>query len=66
MSLELELDYDNTGLTVVVPWKLPEDLDNGTSEAKDKIEEIFNNKVSKTSKINISSYGLKNSVIGSS
>lgn len=66
MSLELELDYDNTGLTVVVPWKLPEDLDNGTSEAKDKIEEIFNNKVSKTSKIYISSYGLKKSVIGSS
>uniref|UniRef100_A0A3P8Q0M8 ZP domain-containing protein n=2 Tax=Astatotilapia calliptera TaxID=8154 RepID=A0A3P8Q0M8_ASTCA len=44
-DMELELDYDNTGLTVVVPWKLPEDLDNGTSEAKDKIEEIFNNKL---------------------
>lgn len=41
------MGYDNMSLKMVVPWTLPEDLKGDKSEAKAKVEEVFNRKVGK-------------------
>ncbi|XP_030576299.1 uncharacterized protein LOC115773608 [Archocentrus centrarchus] len=42
---DIELGYDKMGVKMVVPWTLPEDLKDEGSEAKAKLEEIFNRKL---------------------
>lgn len=49
LELDLELDISSLGLIVVVPWSLPEDLQDATSEPRTKIGKIFKDKVDKHS-----------------
>ncbi|XP_073336944.1 uncharacterized protein [Pagrus major] len=44
-ELELELDISSMGLIVVVPWSLPEDLQDGMSEPRARIGKIFKDKL---------------------
>ena len=51
-SLELDLELDiaySMGLIVVVPWSLPEDLQDAMSEPRARIGKIFKDKVDKHS-----------------
>lgn len=43
-SLEILLDFE-MGLTMVVPWSLPEDLQDNESETRAEIVQIYINKV---------------------
>lgn len=49
LELDLELDISSTGLIVVVPWSLPEDLQDAMLEPRAKIGKIFKDKVDKHS-----------------
>ena len=42
---ELQLDFDNMGLSIVVPWSLPEDPQDNMSESMAKMGQIFKEKV---------------------
>lgn len=46
-SVELQLDFDTVGLTMVVPWSLPEDLQDTSSESRIKVKQVFQNEVMK-------------------
>lgn len=46
-SVELQFDFDNVGLTMVVPWSLPEDLQDDSSETRIKVKQVFKNEVMK-------------------
>lgn len=40
-SVELDFDISSMTLTMVVPWSLPEDLQDDASETRATIEKIF-------------------------
>ncbi|XP_071330885.1 uncharacterized protein [Trachinotus anak] len=44
-DLELQLDLSSMGLTMVVPWSLPEDLLDDVSEPRAKMGKIFKDKL---------------------
>nr|XP_019955532.1 PREDICTED: uncharacterized protein LOC109637536 isoform X2 [Paralichthys olivaceus] len=44
-DLELQLDFSGLGLVMVVPWSLPEDLEDEASEPRAKMEKIFKDKL---------------------
>ncbi|KAM9704970.1 uncharacterized protein ACNS7B_001363 isoform 1-T1 [Menidia menidia] len=41
MDQDLQLNFDNMGLTLVVPWSLPEDIRDQSSESQAKLVPIF-------------------------
>ncbi|XP_028427026.1 uncharacterized protein LOC114550440 isoform X1 [Perca flavescens] len=45
LDQELQLDRSSMGLTIVVPWSLPEDLLEGMSEPRAQMEKIFQDKL---------------------
>ncbi|KAM6895803.1 uncharacterized protein FYW49_019685 [Xenentodon cancila] len=45
LDLEIELDFDNMGLTVVVPWSPPEDLQDDLAETRDKVVQLVKEKL---------------------
>ncbi len=53
-SSELLFDISSMGLTMVVPWSLPEELQDDVSELKATMEKIFKDKVGEGSFIDIS------------
>ncbi|XP_040886111.1 KRR1 small subunit processome component homolog isoform X2 [Toxotes jaculatrix] len=44
-DLDLQLDFSSMGLTMVVPWSLPEDLQDDASEPRTKMGKIFKDKL---------------------
>lgn len=44
-SVDLQLDVSNMTLTMVVPWSLPEELQDDASEPRAKMGKIFKDKV---------------------
>lgn len=48
-SVELDLDISSMALTMVVPWSLPEDLQDDASEPRATIEKIFKDEVRESS-----------------
>ncbi|XP_035003445.1 uncharacterized protein LOC118101637 [Hippoglossus stenolepis] len=44
-DLELEFDFYSLGLVMVVPWSLPEDLEDEASEPREKMKKIFKDKL---------------------
>ncbi|XP_024857903.1 uncharacterized protein LOC108249374 [Kryptolebias marmoratus] len=40
-----QLDFDNVALMMVVPWSLPEDVQDDSSESSSKMKQIFKNKL---------------------
>ncbi|XP_041834102.1 uromodulin-like 1 [Melanotaenia boesemani] len=44
-DLQLEVDFDNMGLTMVVPWSMPKDLQDSSSESRAKMEQIVKDKL---------------------
>ncbi|KAK5607695.1 hypothetical protein CRENBAI_024056 [Crenichthys baileyi] len=44
-SEELQVDFDNIGLRMVVPWSLPDDLQDDLSGSTDKMDQIFKAKL---------------------
>lgn len=47
--VELLLDVSSVGLTMVVPWTMPEDLQDDASESKAAVERIFKDEVGESS-----------------
>ncbi|KAM6961518.1 uncharacterized protein LKV04_020529 [Tautogolabrus adspersus] len=45
LHLDLEIDISSMGLTMVLPWSLPEDLQDNVSEPRAKMGEIVKDKV---------------------
>lgn len=48
-SVELQLNFSRFGLTVVVPWSLPQDLQEDASEPRHTMKKIIREKVGKIS-----------------
>ncbi|XP_044042924.1 uncharacterized protein LOC122871633 [Siniperca chuatsi] len=46
-SQEMQLDFSIIGLILVVPWSLPEELQDDVSEPRDKMGKIFEDKLQK-------------------
>lgn len=46
--VELQLNFSSFGLTVVVPWSLPQDLQEDASEPRHTMKKIIREKVGKT------------------
>lgn len=44
-SVELQLNFSRFGLTVVVPWSLPQDLKEDASEPRHTMKKIIRDKV---------------------
>lgn len=44
-ATELQLDLSDMGLTMVVPWSLPEELQDDESEPRSKMGRIVKDKV---------------------
>lgn len=49
LLVELQLNFSRFGLTVVVPWSLPQDLQDNASEPRHTMKEIIREKVGKIS-----------------
>lgn len=47
--VELQLNFSRFGVTVVVPWSLPQDLQDNASEPRHTMKEIIREKVGKIS-----------------
>lgn len=45
ITVELQSDLSSSVLTVILPWSLPEDLQDDASEPRAKVEEIFKEQV---------------------
>ncbi|XP_041637324.1 uncharacterized protein LOC121505835 [Cheilinus undulatus] len=45
LDLELQIDISGMGLTIVLPWSLPEDLQDDASEPRAKMGEIFKDRL---------------------
>lgn len=48
-SVELQLNFSRFGLTVVVPWSLPQDLQEDASEPRQTMKKIIRDKVGEIS-----------------
>lgn len=48
-SVELDFDISSMTLTMVVPWSLPEDLQDDASETRATVEKIFKDEVRESS-----------------
>jgi len=44
-SIELQFDFDNMGLAMVIPWSLPQVLQDYSSESQAKFKQIFTEEV---------------------
>lgn len=45
VTVELQSDLSSSGITVVLPWSLPDDLQDDSSEPRAEVEKIFKDKV---------------------
>lgn len=45
IPVELQVDSSSIGLTLVLPWSLPDDFQNDASEPRAKVEKMFKEKV---------------------